>query len=338
MRNPLLRVHLEHCSAKPPVFCLSPELIEATRRSNKDLGRSVRFSIGQDLVDLDMHLQSADVLVTSSDVVRDPRFPRARLAQAAPGLRMLHLIGAGVEGLVPLDWLPSSIKLTNNSGVHAGKAREFLLMALLALNARLPALAWNQRHAQWDQLFTPLIAGKTLAVIGLGNLGRAAIAAGRLLGLKIVGVRRTGTKVPGVDRVYRPAQIRAALANADFIVVAAPMTTQTRNLLDREVLASTKAGVGIVNMGRAGVVDYAALAALLTQGHVSGAILDVFSPEPLAPDAELWSTRNLIISPHVSSDDRDGYMTGTMNLVCENLRRLIARRPLKNVVDTRLEY
>ena len=334
----MLRVHLEHYSAKPHIFRLSPELIRATRRNNRDLGRSVRFSVGEDLADVDLRLQSADVLVTSSDVVRDARFPRARLAQAAPKLRMLHLIGAGVEGLLPLDWLPPSIKLTNNSGVHAGKAREFLRMALLALNARLPAMAWSQRHARWDPLFTPLIGGKTLAVVGLGNLGRTAVAAGRMLGLKIIGVRRTGTKVPGVDRVYPPTRIREALADADFIVVAAPLTAQTRNLLDRKVLASTKAGVGIINMGRAGVVDYTAMAALLTSGHVGGAILNVFSPEPLPPNSKLWSTPNLIVSPHVSSDDLDGYMTGTMNLVCRNLRRLMARRSHENVVNRHLEY
>ena len=340
MRYSVLRVHLEHYFAKPSIFRLSPELIRANRRNNRDLGRSVRFSIGEDLAGLESRLRTTDVLVTSSDVVRDTRFPRARLAQAAPRLRMLHLIGAGVEGLLPLDWLPPAVKLTNNSGVHVGKAREFLLMGLLALNARLPAMVWSQRHARWDQhhLFTPLIGGKTLAVVGLGNLGRTAVATGRMLGLKIIGVRRTGKKVPGVDRVYPPAQICAALAAADFVVVAAPLTAQTRNLLDRKVLASTKAGVGIINIGRAGVIDYTALAALLTSRHVSGAILDVFSPEPLPPDSALWSTPNLIISPHVSSDDLDGYMTGTMDLVCRNLRRLMARRPLENVVDRHLEY
>jgi phosphoglycerate dehydrogenase-like enzyme len=334
----VLRVHLEHYSAKPPIFRLSADLIKATRRDNRDLARKVSFSVGEDLADLARHLQTADVLVTSTDVVRDPRFPRTRLAAAAPRLRLLHLIGAGVEGLLPLDWLPAAVTLTNNSGVHVEKAREFLLMALIALNARLPALVWNQRHAQWDQIFTPLIRGKTLAVIGLGSLGRTAVAVGHRLGLRIIGVSCSGSQMPGVDRVYRPAQIAAALRKADFIVVAAPLTAQTRNLLSREVLAATKPGVGIINMGRAGIVDYTALTALLDAGHVGGAILDVFAPEPLPANSPLWSARNLIISPHVSSDDADGYMRGTMNLVCRNLRSLIARRPLKNVVRADREY
>lgn len=334
----MLHVHLEHFSAKPAIFRLSADLIKTARRNNADLSGKVRYSVGEDLAGLTQHLKTADVLVTSSDVLRDPRFPRAHLAQAAPQLRMLHVIGAGVEGLLPLDWLPARVKLTNNSGVHVEKAREYLQMALIALNARLPAMVWNQRHAQWDMLFTSLIRGKTLAIVGLGNLGRTAVMVGRQYGLKIIGVRRTGGKVPGVDRVYRPAQLGMALAKADFIVVAAPLTAQTRNLLSARVLAATKPGVGIINMGRAAVIDYAALTALLESGHVSGAILDVFSPEPLPPDSALWAARNLIITPHVSSDDLDGYMTGTMNLVCQNLRRLIARRPLKNVVSSSREY
>jgi phosphoglycerate dehydrogenase-like enzyme len=205
-------------------------------------------------------------------------------------------------------------------------------MALLALNARLPTLVWNQRQSQWQQIFTPLIRGKMLAVVGLGDLGRAAVEAGRMLGMKVIGVRRSGKKVPGVDRVFRPAQLVSALRNADFIVVATPMTPATEHLLDRDVLRRTKPGVGIVNIGRARTIDYTALAALLRSGHVSGAVLDVFSPEPLPSSSELWSTPNLIISPHVSSDDRDGYMLATMDLVCGNLRRLLARRPLENVV------
>ena len=121
------------------------------------------------------------MLVTSTDVIRDPRFPRARLHERAPRLANIQLIGAGIEGVLPLDWLPPGVKLTNNSGVHARKAREFQLMALLALNARLPAIVFNQRQAHWEQLFTPRIEGKKLVIIGLGDMGRAALAAARAL-------------------------------------------------------------------------------------------------------------------------------------------------------------
>jgi phosphoglycerate dehydrogenase-like enzyme len=222
--------------------------------------------------------------------------------------------------------------------VHVEKAREFLQMALLALNFRLPEILQNQRRAHWDMIFTPLIRGKTLTVIGLGDMGQAAVTVGRALGLKIVGVRRSGKKLAGVERVYRPSEIVSAVKDADFIVIAAPLTHESRNLLSRDVLRKTKRGVGIINVGRAGIVDHDALIALLKNGHVSGAILDVFSPEPLPKSSKLWSTPNVILTPHVSSDDLEGYMHNVMDVACENIRRLLARRPLTNIVDRESGY
>lgn len=326
-----MHVHLENFTSKPRVFWLTPQLVRATRRSHPGIG--VRFTVGEDLRDFERRLASARVLVTSSDVIRDARFPRARLAQAAPHLELVHLIGAGVEGVLPLDWLPRGVRLTNNSGVHADKAREFLLMALLALNARLPAIVTNQRLARWEQIFTPRIRGKTLAVIGLGDMGRAAVRAGRQLGLRIVGVSRSGRRVAGVERVYRPTQLRVALKGADFLVIAAPLTAQTAKLVDGAALQSMNPGGGLVNIGRAGILDHEALVDLLAAGHLGGAILDVLPAEPLPASSSLWSAPNLIVHPHVSSDDADRYMLDTMNLVCRNIARLRARRPLENVVN-----
>ena len=332
MKAPRVHAHLENLSSKPRIFHLTRELVRGAQRANRDLAHKVKFTVGEDFADLEARLTTAQVLVTSTDVLRHPRFPLLHLAQRAPNLRLVQLIGAGVERLLPLDWLPRPVRLATASGVHVEKARESLTMALLALNARLPEIVWNQRHARWDMIFTPLVRGKTVAVIGLGDMGRAAVESSRGLGLNVIGVRRSGKKVAGVQRVYRPAQLAAALRRADFIVVAAPLTSETRNLLSARVLRETKRGVGIVNVGRAGVVDYDALAKLLRTGHVSGAVLDVFAEEPLPSSSALWSTPNVIITPHVSSDDLDGYMPATMDLVCRNLRRLIAGRTLENVV------
>src|SRR6185436_18213453 len=140
----------------------------------------------------------------------------------------VQLIGAGAERLLPLDWLPRRARLATASGVHVDKARESLTMALLALNARLPEIMWNQRNARWDMIFTPLIRGKTLLVIGLGDMGGAAVDAGRALGLDVIGVRRSGKSVRGVTRVYRPRDLATIVRKADFIVVATPLTPETR--------------------------------------------------------------------------------------------------------------
>jgi len=333
-----VRIHLENYTSKPRVFWLTRDLVRAARRNHPDLARLVRFSVGDDLATLDRNLREASVLVTSADVIRDPRFPRARLGERAPRLANIHLIGAGVEGVLPLDWLPAGVKLTNNSGVHVRKAREFQLMALLALNARLPAIVFNQRQARWEQLFTPGIEGKKLVIVGLGDMGRAALAAARTLRLRVVGVRRSPRPVAGVSRMYPPGKLAIALKDADFLVIAAPLTPHTANLVDRKALLAMREGAGVINVGRAALLDHEALCDLLTSGRLGGAILDVFSPEPLPPGSPLWSTPNLIVHPHVSSDDATRYMLDTMDLVCCNVRRLLAARPLRNVVDAARGY
>jgi phosphoglycerate dehydrogenase-like enzyme len=333
-----MHVHLENSTSKPRPFWLTPELIETARLSNPALEGEVQFTVNTDLEEIDRSLSTATVLVTSSGVIGDPRFPRRALADAAPRLKFIHLIDAGVEDVMPLDWLPRNVQLTNNSGVHTDKAREFLLMALLALNSRLPEISWNQRHARWDQIFTPLIRGKSLLVIGLGDLGQAAVAAGQTLGLRIFGIRRSGKSVPGVEQVYLPGQLHDALKRADFIVIATPLTSETRNLVDRAALDAAKPGAGLINIGRAGVLDHDALVELLKRGHLSNAILDVLPDEPLPPSSELWSAPNLMISPHVGADDPTSYMAETMRLVFDNLRRHLAGRPLENVVDPAKGY
>lgn len=333
-----MHVHLENLTSKPRLFWLTQDLIDVALSNNPDFKQKVSFTVNDDLAEIDAKLATATALITSSDVIRHPLFPRGKLLEAAPQLKFIHLIGAGVDGVMPLDWLPPGVRLTNNSGAHVDKAREFLTMALLALNARLPEIIWNQRQARWDQIFTPLIRGKTLVVVGLGDLGRAAVSVGQALGLKIFGVRRSGGSVPGVEQVYLPNQLHEALERADFVVLATPLTPETRGFIDREALASIKPGGALINVGRAGILDHDALIELLKNGHLSNAILDVLPEEPLPASSTLWSTPNLIINPHVAADDLTGYMAETMKLVCVNLHHHLAGRPLQNVVDPAKEY
>jgi phosphoglycerate dehydrogenase-like enzyme len=330
-----VHVHFENYTRKPNIFWLTPQLARAAARSIK----GVRVTCSDDFQSFEKNLRTAAVLVTSSDVVRDPRFPRGdALRAAAPAMKLVHLIGAGVEGVLPLDWLPRDVRLTNNSGVHVAKAREFQLMALLALNARLPTMVTHQREARWHQIFTPLIRGKTLAVVGLGDMGRAAVSAAKILKLEVHGVRRSAGKVPGVKKLFKPSELVRALRGCDFLVIAAPLTVETSGLVNEAALRALNPGAGIINVARAGIMDHAALVKLLREGHLSGAILDVLPAEPLPSSSELWSVPNLVIVPHVSSDDAHGYMRDTMALVCRNVQRLRTGRALMNVVDPKSGY
>jgi phosphoglycerate dehydrogenase-like enzyme len=320
---------------KPAVFRFTERLIaEAHARSGL---AGLETSLGEDLRDLSW-LADAAALVTSNDIVRDAAFPIRELVTAAPRLRWIHIIGAGIEPLLPLDWMPPGLVLTNNSGVHVEKAREAATMALLMLNARIPAIVSNQRKARWEQIFTPCIAGKTALVIGVGEIGRTVAAAANALGLRVIGVRRSGAPHPDVDRVVSIAELDTALPEADFVVLAAPLTPQTHNLLDRRRIGLLKRGASLLNIGRAGLLDHEALVEALQTGALSGAILDVYDPEPLPASSPLWRADNIVLTPHVTSDDLDGYLPKTFDLVFANAARLMRGETLVNAVDPARGY
>jgi len=327
-------IHFETLSDRPRVFRMTEALISAAKARNK---MNTPTSIGEDLRDLSW-LSNAVGLVTHNDVLISPKFPLRELCAFAPKLRWIHITGAGVEPLLPLDWLPRQTVLTNNSGVHAEKIRESSAMMLLMLNSRVPTIVSNQRNARWEQIFSPAIRGKTVLIIGVGDMGGAAAQAARQLGLRILGVRRSGTPHTDVDQMFRTEDLDMALPLADFVLLAAPLTPETKLLIDKHRIMLMKPGAGFINIGRAGLVDYAALKDALCEGRLSGAVLDVYDPEPLPPSSPLWMLNNLIIMPHVTSDDEEEYLPKSFDLVFENVRRLTAGKQLLNVVDPELGY
>lgn len=238
-----------------------------------------------------------------------------------------------MERLLPLDWLPRGVVLTNNRGAHGEKAEQYVSLALLLLHARMLEILANQRAHRWQPIFTPSIAGKIALVVGLGDLGRAAARAARRLGLRVIGVSRSGRKIPEAAAVHRPHALDRLLPQADFVVLALPLTPQTRGLLDRSRLDRMKAGAGLVNICRGPVLDQEALRAKLARGELAGAVLDVADPEPLPPESPLWETPNLLITPHVSCDEAERYVEITLDLWFENLGRYLSGRPLRNRVD-----
>ncbi|MBI2508660.1 MAG: D-2-hydroxyacid dehydrogenase [Betaproteobacteria bacterium] len=243
-----------------------------------------------------------------------------------------------MDGYLPLDWLPPGAILTNNRGAHGVKAGQFMRMAYMLLNTRMAEILANQRARRWRQVFSPSIIGKTALVVGLGDLGQAAARAAKQLGLKVVGVSRSGKKIKGVDAVHKTPALERLLPGADYVVLAVPLTPQTRNLLSRARLDLMKPSAGVVNISRGAIVDNDALAGKLGRGELAGAVLDVMEPEPLPPESSLWDTPNLIITPHISCDDAEHYIAITLDLWFENLARFLQNKPLKNRVDPRRGY
>jgi phosphoglycerate dehydrogenase-like enzyme len=207
------------------------------------------------------------------------------------------------------------------------------MLALLALNGALPQLVSQQRRAHWNPIFTRGIAGRSVLVIGLGDMGGAVADGAKRLGMHVTGVRLNPAPHPHADRVIGLDELDSALSGADFVVIATPLTPATHHILDRSRLALMKRGAGLFNIGRGGCLDHDALADALATGHICGAVLDVFDPEPLPATSPLWTMDNVIITPHVSADDAERYLPLTLDLVFTNAARLQRREPLLNVVD-----
>jgi phosphoglycerate dehydrogenase-like enzyme len=329
-RSGPIELHIDNCSSYDQVFWVTPERWTAAARRHRALARHLAPRFAFDLEGFDEAMQSAELLIGWE-------LPRKDLRERAPRLRWVHFTGAGLEHLAPFDWIPEGVVLTNNSGVHAPKMAEYAEMAILMLANRVPFHVTNQRQARWQQFFPAPVTGKTLLIVGVGAMGGAAAARARRLGLRVLGVRRTGKPHRHVDRMFRPEALDRLLPEADFVLVTAPLTPATRGLLGRRQLDLMKPEAGLINMGRAGIVDYDALADKLTRGELAGAILDVFDPEPLPSTSPLWHTPNLIMTPHCSSDAPD-YADRTLDLFFENFRRYLAGRPLRNEVDRTLQY
>lgn len=324
-------LHIKNNRAGEALFRMTPERVAAALERRPDIAARLDVTIDWDTDNFAASMKNAHGLLTWD-------LPTQDLARLAPKLRWIHIIGAGIEHLQPLDWLPRGVTLVNNRGVHAAKAGEYGVMAILMLNNHMPALYDAQRAGRYDPRFATPVAGKTLAVIGVGEMGGAVARASRRLGLHVIGVRRHGRRARGVHEMFGPEALDEVLARADFVVVTVPLTAETANLLDRRRLDLMKTTAGLINMSRAGLVDYAALADKLADGTLAGAVLDVFDPEPLPPCSPYWNTPNLIVTPHVSSDDEESYAPLTLDLFFDNAARHLEGRPLRNRVRPRLGY
>ncbi len=313
------------------VFTITRDRFENAIAEFDGLDNDLEVFIDWDTDHFSDSMADADVLLTWD-------FPTESLATVAPNLKWIHCIGAGVEHLLPMDWLPDSVTLTNNKGVHAAKAGEFGLMGILMLHSHMPAVVTNQRNKVYDSLYASPISGKTAVIVGTGSLGGAIAKQIQALGVNVIGVNRSGRDVEGCNSVVTTDSLDSVLPEADYLVAATPDTPETRGLLDRRRLGLLKKGAGVMNIGREAVMDYDALCDKLEDGSLGGAILDVFSPEPIEPDSRLWHTKNLVITPHISADDGDAYIPLTLNLFFRNLQLFRENKPLLNPIQPALGY
>ena len=274
----------------------------------------------------------------NSDILLTWNLPTLNLKEVAPNLKWIHCVSAGVEHLFPLDWMFDNLVLTNSSGVHSKKAGEYGLMSVLMLQNHIPKIITNQKNKEFVSLFSNPIAGKTVVVVGTGSLGSGMTKLLSPLGANIIGVNRKGGTVEGCSKTITIDKIDSVLPDADILYLALPETPETKNLINRKRLDLLKPSCGIVNVGRQSAIDYEALCEKLTKKEIAGAILDVFTHEPIEAKSKLWNVPNLIITPHVSSDDNGSYVKMTLDLFVKNLKLFIDNKELVNQIDKKLGY
>jgi phosphoglycerate dehydrogenase-like enzyme len=313
------------------VFIVRPDQYDKALGRHEDVAARIRTTWGFDQENYSEHAATADAIITY-------RFPKDSLATDAPRLKLLQILGAGVDYLLPLDWVPHGVTVLTNSGAHVPKAAQSALMALLMLNARMPELVESQRRRQWNRLFTDSLAGKSLLIVGVGHIGGGAAEHAKAFGMNVLGIRKSRGAHPAVDEMHGPGDLHALLPHADFVLLNAALTPETRFLFGAREFALMRRGARFINMSRGGLVDPAALDAALRSGQLGGALIDVSYPEPPPADWPYWDTPNLIITPHVLSDDIEEYVPRTLDLFFGNVRRLFDGQPLTNVVDLERQY
>ena len=335
----------------PTAIALSPIL--SARYRAEDLARIRAAAPGARIVTLsregltDEPVDDVEVLLRgwlSSDAFD-------RLLARAPRLNWVHSASAGVERALTPAARGRGLVITNARGVFSRPIAEYVLMMILAVSRRLPGLLELQRERTWQPLEGVELRDVTVGIVGLGSIGRAVGALATAFGCRVVAVRRraeAGSAPPTdeesrsfgevmLDRVGGPELLPELLRESDYVVLAAPLTPETQNMIDAAALGSMKAGAWLVNVARGGLVDERALLSALRDGRIGGAVLDTFRDEPLPPSSPFYDLPNVIVTPHTSwSSGR--VLDRSVELFCDNLRRYAAGEPLLNVVDPTAGY
>jgi phosphoglycerate dehydrogenase-like enzyme len=326
-----MRIHL-HNPADDPLFAFSRAMWDAAAVRAPDVGRGHTVSIGSTAEEFAAAIAEAEALICDAGVVKI-HFPCA-----APRLRLLFVTNAGLDRLAPFDWLPAGTELLNNRGTHAAKAGEFGIMAILMLANRVPEMVTHQRAHHWQKLWGAVLGGRRVTIVGLGSLGGAIARHAAQFGMHVTGVRTKPGAHPHCAEVVGPAALAGILPETEFLVLACPLTPATRGLMDRDRLALLPPGAGLVNIGRGELLDQDFLCDLLDNGHLSGAVLDVFTPEPIPVGDRLWTTPNVVISPHTAADDPATYNPRSLDIFLDNLRAWRNGLPLPNRFDPERGY
>ncbi|TFG68891.1 MAG: D-2-hydroxyacid dehydrogenase [Thermomicrobiales bacterium] len=336
----------------PSGIALSPIL--SARYRSRDLERIRAAAPGARIVTISVEGLADGPLDDVEVMLRGWLRPDAfdRVLSRAPRLAWVHTATSGVEGAHTPAALERGIIVTNARGVFSRPIAEYVLMMILSVSRRLPQLLELQRERTWQPLEGAELRDVTVGIVGLGSIGRAVGALATAFGCRVVAARRRpdGARTASpededgrplgelmLDRVGGPDSLPELLAESDFVVLAAPLTPDTEDMINTETLAMIKPGAWLINVARGRLIDERALLRALDDGTLGGAVLDTFRDEPLPPTSPFYDRPNVIVTPHTAwSSGR--VLDRSVELFCENLRRFAAGEPMLNLVDPSAGY
>ncbi len=269
--------------------------------------------------------------------------PRGLLEAVLPRaqrVRWVHSSAAGVERLLFPPLIATSVTLTNSRGIFSSSLAEFVIGAILFFAKDFRRMVRSQAAGVWDCFDVEEVAGKTLGMVGYGDIGHTVARRAHALGMKILAVRRRpelSREDPLPDAVYPASALRELLAASDYVVVAAPLTPESGGLIGEAELRAMRPGAILINIGRAPVVDEVALIRALEQRWIRGTALDVFDQEPLPEGHPFYRLENVLLSAHCADHTPD-WLDRAMELFLENFELFRRNEPLRNVVDKQLGY
>jgi phosphoglycerate dehydrogenase-like enzyme len=256
-------------------------------------------------------------------------------------LRWVHSRSVGLERTLFPELVESSVPLTNGAGVFSASLGEFTMGAILYFAKDFRRMIRNQQAGVWEAFDVLPVAGQTVGIVGYGDIGRAVGARARALGMKVLGVKRhiarPDSADPIVARMYTPEQRLEMLPHCDYVVVAAPLTAETRGMIGEAEFAAMKPEGVIINVGRGPVIDEDAMLRALSGGRIKGAALDVFQHEPLPDGHPFYKLENVLLSPHCADHTPD-WLDNAMQFFIAQFDRFRKGEPLLNVVDKKLGY
>ena len=302
----------------------------------KELPSDVTYVVGNTPEALAPLADQADAIL----YCMGPGIPLKTVWEMAPRVQWVHSLSAGLESILFPALAESTVPMTNGRGVFKESLGEFALASILFFAKDLRRMLRNQEAGRWEQFDVEMVHGKTLGVIGYGEIGRAAAVRAHAMGMKIHVIRRRpqlSDEDPIVEKSFSIADRGEMMAGVDYLLVAAPLTGETRGLVGAEELKRMKPSAVVMNVGRGPVIDEAALIAALRDGTIRGAALDVFDVEPLPEGHAFYGMENVLLSPHCA-DHTSTWTDEAMQFYLENLERFLSGQPLMNLVDKKSGY